>query len=214
MAAAGPGGGTDGAEAAAFADAYARLRRDGSIQFDFPGAEPPAPPPDWLQALLRFFGENAQVVTVLFWVLVAVVGAALLFLMLRNFGFADLLRRGQPAGPAAEADAPAVVAARRALLAEAEEAAARGDYDQAVHLLLHLSAEDLQRRWPGAVGPALTAREIAALGAIPPAPRAAFATIAAHVERSLFAARPLGAAEWAACRKALPPAALLEGGAW
>ena len=99
----------------------------------------------------------------------------------------------------------------RQLLSEADALAARGLFSEAAHLLLFRSIEDIDQRRPELVRPALTSRDIAALPAIPDRPRGAFARIAAMVERSLFARRPLGADDWHDCRAAYEDFAFAEG---
>jgi hypothetical protein len=89
------------------------------------------------------------------------------------------------------AEAPA-----RAWLDEADALAARGHYADAIHHLLLRSVEDIARRRPRVVRPALTSRELARAGAIPDAARDLFARIAAMVERSLFGGRAVEAADW------------------
>ena len=98
-------------------------------------------------------------------------------------------------------------AARRGRRAGRRRAASR----EAAHLLLFRSIEDIDARRPDLVRPALTSRDIAALDAIPGGPRSAFARIAMLVERSLFAQRPLGAADWRDCRAAYEEFAFAEG---
>ena len=78
--------------------------------------------------------------------------------------------------------------------------AAQGRYDAATHLLLKRSVGQIAAARPGLVEPATTARELAALGALPDAARAAFGIIAVRVERSRSA---VGCTE--AQRPAVPP---------
>jgi hypothetical protein len=90
----------------------------------------------------------------------------------------------------------------RALLEEADALAAAGRFDEAAHVLLYRTIDDLEGRRPRAVRPALTSRDIAALEVIPPPARGAFAVIAEVVERSFFGGRRLDAGAFAACRQA------------
>jgi hypothetical protein len=99
----------------------------------------------------------------------------------------------------------------RALLEDADRLAAEGRYEEAAHLLLFRSIDDLSDRKPGAVRPALTSRDIAQLDAIPAAARAAFGRIAEVVERSFFGGRPVGAEGFAECRTAYQAYAFAEG---
>ena len=67
---------------------------------------------------------------------------------------------------------------------------------------------DLADARPDWLEPSSTAREIAALPALPQAARGAFAAIAVRVERSLFALRSLSAEDWHAARAAYADFAL------
>ena len=71
----------------------------------------------------------------------------------------------------------------------------------------HPRGEQLVAR-PDLLEPSSTAREIAALQALPNAARGAFASIAELVERSLFALRRLSADDWQAARAAYAEFAL------
>ena len=97
------------------------------------------------------------------------------------------------------------------LLDEADVLAGQGRYDEAVRLLLHRSIGEIDAHRPDLVRPALTSRDIAGHPLLPAGPAAAFARIAALVERSLFARRPLGADDWQDCRLAYREFAFAEG---
>lgn len=97
------------------------------------------------------------------------------------------------------------------LLDEADVLAGQGRYDEAVRLLLHRSIGEIDTHRPDLVRPALTSRDIAGHPLLPRGPAAAFARIAALVERSLFARRPLGADDWQDCRSAYREFAFAEG---
>ena len=79
-------------------------------------------------------------------------------------------------------------------------------------MLLIRSIDDIARRRPRAVRPALTSRELSEADAVPPAARRLFAGIAALVERSLFGARAVDASDWASARAAYQDFALPQ--AW
>jgi hypothetical protein len=107
--------------------------------------------------------------------------------------------------PALEAPAEAWrpdEAPARALLREADALAAEGRYGEAAHLLLFRSIEDIDRRRPRLVRPALTSRDIAGAPALPPGPKRSFGDIVMMVERSLFGGRTLEQQDWQACRSA------------
>ena len=97
------------------------------------------------------------------------------------------------------------------LLDEADILAGQGRYDEAARLLLHRSIGEIDAHRPDLVRPALTSRDIAGHPLLPRGPAAAFARIAALVERSLFARRPLGADDWQDCRNAYREFAFADG---
>ena len=196
--------------------AWEALRADPDIQFA-PVNMPKEPPPDlgWLDELFRWLGEVMGPVAralgtswpVLRWVLLAVLVAALALLAWRIFGPALGWRPRKTVEAEDEGWAPATGDAL-ALLDDADRLAAEGRYDEATHLLLKRSVGQIAAVRPDLVEPATTARELAAIGALPDAARAAFGTIAARVERSLFALKPLGAEDWQAARAAYAEFAL------
>ena len=168
--------------------AHARLLQDPSFQFRFPrgygvGGEP------WAGGSL-LDGAGG-----LFWVVAAIIVAALAWLVVL------WLRASPPTGcvPAAAA-APLPGPLPRAALADADALAGAGLYGAAVHALLLRGLGAIQGAHPQAVAPAHTSREIAALDTLPLALRVAFSGIAVHTERAVFAQVPLGVAEWDACR--------------
>lgn len=113
-------------------------------------------------------------------------------------------RRSAAAEASAEEEAQWApdAAPARSWLEEADGLAARGLYAEAIHHLLFRSVEDIARRRPRLVRPALTSRELAAAEAIPAAARDIFAAIARLVERSLFGGRPVSGPDWSAARAA------------
>jgi hypothetical protein len=134
------------------------------------------------------------------WVLIGAVAAFVLALLARTFG--PLARRRRtPSEPGTALWQPDQ-AASLALLADAERLAHEGRFDEATRLLLTRSVGELAAARPGLVEPSSTARELAALPALPDAARAAFAVIAERVEASLFALQRLDRADWEAARDA------------
>ncbi|WP_448501820.1 DUF4129 domain-containing protein [Sphingomonas sp.] len=192
---------------AAIDAAWKKVRADGSIQFDFPWRKVEAEPdPQWIEALARaierFFRALGPLWEILFYLTLALI-ALVLFLAFyppaRDAILAFFRRR--PAVEAPPRWQPDRSGAR-ALLAEAEQLAAQGDYGEAVHLLLLRSIEDIER-WRGrTLGVALTARDIAGVEALPDAARPVFARLVAMVERALFARRAISADEWNDARDA------------
>lgn len=187
--------------AASLAEAHRRLLADKTLQFDFGKTPPPPkPPPHWLQAMMEAL---APYLKYLFWGLAAAAVLLVLAFLVREVvavrfgGFARKVK----AEPGVEAWRPQAARARL-LLAQADELAAEGRFDEAAHHLLLHSIQDVEDHRPRAIRPALTSRDIAHLETIPSEPRAAFARIAEAVERSLFGGRPLDAQGFADCRRA------------
>jgi len=185
------------------AHAHARLLADTSLQFHFTPLVVPHLP-SWLAPLLKALKALGPALQILFWV--AVAG---LLLAVAIYAARAVLRNRhkpyRPGGPSLGAEPPSLrPGAQRvlALLEEADRLAAEHRFEEAAHVLLFRTIADLESRRPRAVRPALTSRDIAALGEIPPPARGAFAAIAELVERSFFGGRPVGAAEFATCRGA------------
>lgn len=186
--------------------AWKAIRADPSIQFDLPqkAVEPRDPPPEWLEPVLRAIGNFVQWVgggwRVILWGIGAVIVVALLFALvpgLREWIAEKLGRRRvveeAPSWTPTETRA-------RALLEDADALAAAGRYDEAVHLLLFRSIDDIVA-WRGdVVRPADTSRDIARAEALPPQARGVFAGIVAAVERSLFGGRALDGDDWQRAR--------------
>jgi hypothetical protein len=190
-------------------DIHARLLHDRALQFDFSQVAPlkPLRVPDWLIALSRFLasGLNAAlpVLKIIFWAGLGVAVLLVGWLILRELlGVRFSARRKARAVRAAPADWAPDPRRARALLENADRLAAQGRFDLAVRLILHRGVEDIEDRRPRLVRPALTARDIASLGAVPPAARAAFTRIAAIVEYGAFAGQPINRAAFAQCREA------------
>ena len=180
------------------------VRNTGDIQYA-PLPPPKAPEvPGWVEALGKFlrallepFGVIGQV---LFWLLVALLVAGLLYFLWRLIEpWFD--RAPKPPKVVEEGWVPDRDEAL-ALLEDADRLAAEGRFDEATHLLLRRSVAQIAGARPDWVHPASTAREIAAIAALPDSARSAFATISTRVERSLFALRRLDATDWSVAREA------------
>lgn len=189
------------------------MRSDGEVQFapvEMPEAEPA---PDWLINFLDWVGEAFSPVAqtlvwawpLLFWVLVAAAVALLILLIVRIIDPATLRRRRNKVE---EADWTPEEEQALALLEEADRLAEEGRFDEATHLLLQRSVRQIADIRPDLVDPSSTAREIAALPALPDNARGAFSAIAERVERSLFALRQLSREDWQAARTAYSEFAL------
>lgn len=211
---------TIGAQANAASDAardWEAVRAAGDIQFaPVAPPPPPSPPPDWLirfgewlEGLLaplgKMFGMSWPVFEKIL-IGLAVVGLLILvWAMLR-----PLLARLRAPRAVAEPEWTPDQAEALLLLEDADRLAAAGHYDEATHLLLKRSVNQIATARPDWLHPASTAREIAGILALPAAARAAFATIADRVEHSRYALRPLAADDWQAARKAYADFALVR----
>jgi hypothetical protein len=172
--------------------------------------------PEWMLALGRVLRAIFEPIgralglswPVLFWVLI---GLFILFIVYGLWRLSEPLRLGwrrkQAVAAAAEEWTPDQAEAL-ALLEDADRLAREGRFDEAAHLLLRRSVQQIAAARPDWIGRASTAREIGAIGALPDRARSTFALIAGQVERSLFALRALSADDWQAARGAYAEFAL------
>ena len=187
---------------------HARLLADHRLQFDFSQTPAPPPLPQWLLAALQAIGKaivwSWPGLQIAFWVALAGGVAAVVWLIGREWlGWRWPQRRRRPSrGRPATVDFTPEREIAHSLLADADALAAEGRFDAAVRLILRRSIDDIESRRPRLVRPALTAREISRLAALPSTARDTFAQMAAVVERSLFAGRELDRSDFAACRSA------------
>lgn len=196
------------------AQGWEAVRSDSSIQYA-PVEPPKAPePPGWLKDLGEWLAELfaplgrflAESWPVLKWVLLALAISMLLYFLYQLL--APLMEKSA-AGSTHEGEewVPRREEAL-ALLEDADRLAADGRFDEATHMLLQRSVSHIARARPNWVETSSTAREIAALPALPETARAAFSAISTRVERSLFGLRSLGADDWQAARDAYTEFAL------
>ncbi|WP_086608572.1 hypothetical protein [Erythrobacter donghaensis] len=197
------------------------LRADDAIQFA-PVDIPEIPPrePSWFEKMLAdFFEWLADLFSPLggalggswSWLQWVVLGVVVLFaavLLFRLFGDGFGWRSKPTAEAAGTEEWRPDAAASLALLEDADRLAAQGRFDEATHLLLQRSVHHIAAARPDWVEPSSTARELAALPALPSQARAAFRVMAERVERSLFALRALERADWEAARAAYAEFAL------
>jgi hypothetical protein len=213
-------------EAAGGADklaaAHAALKADSSIQFTLQPAPPPPSPPPWLRDFVEWLGTalrpvgrflnwiggffpDAPYAQYFLWTVLGLAALLLAMMVYRRLRHGQWRwrwrRKSESTEEAEEAWAPEAAPAR-SWLREADALAAEGRYAEAVHHLLFRSVEDIARRRPRLVRPALTSRELAAAEAVPPAARDLFARIARLVESSLFGGRGVEASDWKAARLA------------
>lgn len=207
----------EGAQAAQdAASAWDKVHSDSSIQYA-PielNIKPPETP-GWVQALEKVLRAIFEPIgkalgvswPIMQWVLLGLVVAFVLYAVWR---FSEPLRLGwkRKDTAAAEVEWRPDQAEALALLDDADRLAAEGRFDEATHLLLRRSVQQIQEARPDWVRRASTAREIAGIAALPDKARGAFGTIAARVERSLFALRQLDAGDWQAARSAYAEFAL------
>lgn len=192
--------------AARVAEAHRAVLADKSIQFELPmrQADPPQETPGWLRWLGDTIGSFVEWVgggwSVLGWGVAIILAALILVALWPSLSaWLEGLRRGSTDAAEPVRWAPAQQAAR-ALLDEADALAAQGRYDEAVHLILFRSIDDIAA-WRGElVRPSFTSRDIAHADALPDHARGVFARIVAAVERSLFAGRALGSTDWVQAR--------------
>jgi hypothetical protein len=207
-----------GAEAAQQAARdWEAVRASKDIQFAPIEIKPPQQPqvPEWLQAIGRFLKAIFEPIghalgmswSVLQWVLIAIAASAVLYLVWRIVE--PLLSRPRKKAAAIEPDWTPERAAALALLEDADRLAAEGKFDEATHLLLQRSVQQIAAVRPDWLHPASTAREIAVLSALPEAARRAFGIIATRVEASRYALRRLAAPDWQAARQAYDDFALV-----
>jgi hypothetical protein len=193
------------------AEAHARLLADRSVQFGFTQTPKPTEikPPEWLKALFDAIGQAAKALAPfaqwILWIGIGLAVLAVLYLIFRDtLGIRLPSRRRRRTQPArvTPADWRPEALKARALLADADRLAEQGRFDEAAHLLLFRSIDDIDERRPRLVRPAFTARDISRLPDVPSPARADFARITAIVERSLFGGESLGAGDFADCRAA------------
>ena len=163
------------------------VRAQGDIQFapvEFPPTQPQAPPDmgwlvDFLDWLGRLFGPAGSFVasnwTAIAWVLGTLVAGLVLFALWRLL---SPLRLRTGGGADASDDLALDQAQSLQLLADADQLAAEGRFDEATHLLLMRSVGQIAEARPDLIDPSSTAREISALSALPDKARDAFAEIA------------------------------------
>ncbi|MFM6828824.1 MAG: DUF4129 domain-containing protein [Novosphingobium sp.] len=195
-------------DAAAADAAWRAMRNSGDIQFAPVPPDPAPVTPEWLKALGRFLewllSPLGRVLGASWsWVeLALLIGAGLGVLWI---AWALLWPMWLARKSRSKVAAPEWTPAREealALLGDADALAAQGRFDEAAHLLLQRSVRQIARARPDWLSPSSTAREIGGLAGLPPPARAAFAEIAAMVERARYALRVLDSADWTKARDA------------
>ncbi len=198
---------TDSAEAA-----QKVLFQDKSYQFTPLYPEPIAPVsvPDWFQAFLNTLAELSPVALIVFWLVVGALGIGLIALLVRVILSQTYHRPRLTRLTGKEPEWRLSQDQAKALLADADDLAARGLYAEAVHVLLLRSIASIDDHKPGLIRPSLTSRDISRHPMIPDAARPAFSLLARHVEDGHFGGRPLDKAAFETCREAWGKFALRE----
>lgn len=140
----------------------------------------------WLAQLAKILGP---VFKVIFWG--ALVGLAGLFLY---FIVREILRIRKQSFKKQKTEEPEVAPepyrpdekTARIVLEDADRLAAQGRFDEAVHMILFRSIQDISEKRPGLISRSLTSREIANLRILSKNARAGFALIGDMVEKSFF----------------------------
>ncbi|HEX6741350.1 MAG TPA: DUF4129 domain-containing protein [Sphingomicrobium sp.] len=215
-----------------FAGAYKALRADPSVQFNLTPPTPDPQSPQWLRDFFNWLGKlfepvakflawigsffpQAPYARFLLWTVIVAGVAALLWILYNRLVHGEWrirLPRLAHADIEFEPEWAPDHAPARSWLEEAEALARQGRYAEAIHHLLFRSIEDIARRRPNLVRPALTSRELAGSAAVPERARDLFAGIARVVERSLFGGRPVGEQDWIKARDSYAEFALA--GSW
>ena len=186
-----------------FVTAHSSVVADKATQFTLT-PPPEFKPPEWLNWLKpigKFFEAIGPYAGYIFWGFLALVVGMILFYILREMGYLHWPWR-KVAQKADDGEWVPDAAPARALLAEADALAAAGRFEEAAHLLLLRSVEDIGRRRPAMLRPSSTAREISQSDNLPEKARNTFTLIARHVEASLFGGRALNSENWMLCRDA------------
>lgn len=189
------------------AAAHEALLETRGLQFDFAAAPRPEAPP-WLKPLVEFLEAIGPALAYVFWGGVIIGAGLILYFLLREFVPEIWFRRKTDVTATDWRPEPERA---RALLDDADGLAAAGRFEEAIHLLLFRSIDDLVARRPGTVKPALTSRDIADLDVLPAAAQAAFARLARAVERTFFGGRGAGPEEFGAARADYEAFAFAEG---
>ena len=162
----------------------------------------PDPPPEWLVSLLQWLETLGPFWEAVFWIIVAAIAGLIIF----SIGRAIYRRFTDHEPPIEEEDEidawrPEEKVAK-GLLGDADALAKQGRYAEAAHLLLYRSIAEIEVRLPDFLRPALTSRDISRAEDLPGPARSAFSSIAAIVERGIFATRPVDEQGWQEARSA------------
>ena len=188
--------------------AHQALLKTRGIQFDFKAAPQPPDTPEWAKALAEILQVIAPVLAYVFWGGL-ILGALFVLYVIAREVLPDIGSKTRTR--VEQVDWRPAPEQARALLEDADSLAREGRFEEAIHLLLFRSIDDLAGRRPGLVKPALTSRDIAELQAMPTDARSAFSRLASAVEMSFFGGRPAGEAAFGAARADYEAFAFAEG---
>ena len=204
-------------DSASFDEAYEDVRADSDIQFATTEFKPPETP-EWWRDMVEWLGNLFSPVAQLFvavwpvlqYVLLGLLIAGILVLLWVILApYIEELRERRQRPQQDEEWRPEATVARR-WLDEADALAGKGHFEEAVHLLLYRSIEDIERRRPELLRPSNTAREIERFDSLPDKARNMFGVIVGHVERGIFGDTPIGEEGWTASRSAYSEFALKD----
>jgi hypothetical protein len=166
---------------------------------------------DFFRSTGKVFAPLAPVMPYVFYLLAIALILLLLSPVVRMFistRFERLFARDHLKGETAWRPTKAAVVA---LLHDIDALAAKGEYDEAVHLLLMRSVADINAWRPDVVRAHYSARDISSHPVLPEAARPAFSEIVRWVEQSYFAGIAVGKDGFDACRAAYVAFVAAEG---
>ena len=189
-----------------FQQTFRRLKRNDSLQFELTEAPPLPETPSWLKALGEFIGAIFEflgpILYVLFYVGLGAIAMGIIYLLATTLMAARFARRDKTEETTDTPLYQPEQAQARILLAEIDALAAKGEYGQAVHILLFRSIQDIDANRPNIIRRSLTSREIGQLSILTPQARSVFSNIASIVERSFFGGQNIGRSDFDTARAA------------
>lgn len=190
--------------------AYQALQEDEGYQFERPVEDieekeaEPEPPRSRDTSLDTFFAWLGENLTLLGYLIFGIILIAIVSVILRELGVIDVTswfrRKHKPVEIEAEPLSLDEDAART-ILTDADACAAEGRFDEAVHILLYRSIDDL-RSQRGQVEHYLTAREIGSLDDLSARSKSLLEVIITMVESSFFGQEKLTEGSWFEARAA------------
>jgi hypothetical protein len=163
---------------------------------------PAAPRRERRMRELRLASPMTSFAQVLLWIVVALIVGLSAFWIARELGgyAGDAPASADDDGGARARDGPERRVVERPL-GDADELAMRGQYGEAIHVLLLRTLQELAARLPERLPPSLTSREILGRVRMPDDARAALGVLVAQAEVSHFGGRTPDAGDFASCRQ-------------